>query len=174
MAASGASMVRERMVVGPGEGRVTVEGPVGVVEKLHGRRTNGVISIVEHPIAPGALVAPHVHAELDEWSYVLEGRVGARIGDQEFTGEPGSYILKPRKIMHTFWNAGPEPARLIEIITPAGFEDFFADFGDMLRTGFDPARMAELAAGHGTTYDMTWVPELEARYGIKLTDRPLV
>lgn len=169
MAVSAMSTVDARMVVEPGEGRVTVEGPVGVVEKVHGRRTNGVISIVEHPIAPGVLVPPHVHAAFDEWSYVLEGRVGARIGDQEFTSEPGSYILKPRQIMHTFWNAGPEPARLIEIITPAGFEDFFADFGDMLRTGgFDPARMAELAAGHGTTYDMAWVPVLEARYGIKI------
>jgi quercetin dioxygenase-like cupin family protein len=161
--------VSERMLVDPGEGRVTVEGPVGVIEKIHGRRTNGVISIVEHPIAPGVLVPPHVHSEFDEWSYVLEGRVGARIGDEEFTGGRGSYILKPRGIMHTFWNAGPDAARLLEIITPAGFEDFFADFGEMLRTGgFDPARMAALAANHGTTYDMTWVPELEARYGIKL------
>lgn len=169
MSAFTLSKVDERMVVSPTEGRVTVDGPVGVVEKIHGRRTNGVMSIVEHPIAPGVLVPPHVHADFDEWSYILEGRVGARIGDQEFTGERGSYILKPRRIMHTFWNAGPDPARLIEIITPAGFEDFFADFGEMLRTGgFDPARMAELGARHGTTYDMTWVPELEARYHIKL------
>jgi len=169
MAASAVSTVGEQMLVGPTDGQVTVEGPVGVVEKVHGRRTNGVISIIEHPIAVGVLVPPHVHADFDEWSYVLEGRVGARIGDQEFTGEPGSYILKPRRIMHTFWNAGPEPARLIEIITPAGFEDFFADFGEMLRSGgFDPARMAELGAAYGTTYDMTWVPELEGRYPIKL------
>jgi quercetin dioxygenase-like cupin family protein len=169
MAAAAVSTVDEQMLVGPTDGRVTVEGPVGVVEKVHGRRTNGVISIVEHPIAVGVLVPPHVHTDFDEWSYVLQGRVGARIGDQEFTGEPGSYILKPRRIMHTFWNAGPDPARIIEIITPAGFEDFFADFGEMLRSGgFDPARMAELAAAHGTTYDMTWVPELESRYPIKL------
>ena len=164
-----ANAVSEGMVVGPSEGRVTVDGPVGVIEKVHGRRTNGVISIVEHPVTPGVLVPPHVHTDFDEWSYVLEGRVGARIGDDEFTAGPGSYILKPRRIMHTFWNAGPDPVRLIEIITPAGFEDFFADFGEMLRTGgFDPARMAELAADHGTTYDVTWVPELEERYGIKL------
>jgi quercetin dioxygenase-like cupin family protein len=164
-----ASTIGERMMVGPDEGRVTVEGPVGVVEKVHGRRTNGVISIIEHPIAPGVLVPPHIHQDFDEWSYVLSGRVGARIGDEEFTGTPGSYILKPRQIMYTFWNAGPEEARLIEIITPAGFEDFFADFGAMLRNGgFDAARMAELGAAHGTTYDMTWVPALEQRYGIKL------
>jgi len=161
----------ERMVVAPGEGRITVEGPVGVVEKIHGRRTNGVISIVEHPIAPGALVPPHTHADFDEWSYVLEGRVGARIGVQEFTAEPGSYILKPRRIMHAFWNAGPAPARIIEVITPAGFEDFFADVGEMLREGDpDPARMVALRARHGTTTDLAWVPELEARYDVKVTD----
>jgi quercetin dioxygenase-like cupin family protein len=163
------STTDERLMVAPDDGRVTVDGPVGVVEKVHGRRTNGVISIVEHPIAPGVLVPPHVHQDFDEWSYVLAGRVGARIGGQEFTGEPGSYILKPRKIMHTFWNAGPDQARLLEIITPAGFENFFADFGAMLRSGgFDPTRMVELGAAYGTTYDMTWVPELEERYGIKL------
>ena len=161
----------ERLVVRPGEGRVTAEGPVGVVEKVHGRRTNGVMSIVEHPIAPGFLVPPHTHADFDEWSYVLEGRVGARIGDQEFTAEPGSYILKPRRITHAFWNAGPAPARIIEIITPAGFEDFFADIGQMLQAGsVDAARVAALRAAHGTTTDMAWVPELEARYDVKVTD----
>jgi len=158
----------ERMVVGPGEGRITVDGPVGVVEKVHGRRTNGVISIVEHPIAPGVLVPPHTHADFDEWSYVLEGRVGARIGDQEFTAEPGSYILKPRRIMHAFWNAGPAPARIIEIITPAGFEEFFADVGEMLRAdAFDAERMTALRKLHGTTADLAWVPELEERYGVR-------
>ena len=167
----GASAEGGRMVVAPGEGRVTVEGPVGVVEKVHGRRTNGVISIVEHPIAPGALVPPHTHADFDEWSYVLEGLVGARVGDQEFTAEPGSYILKPRRIMHAFWNAGPAPGRIIEIITPAGFEDFFAGVGEMLQTGgVDAARMTALRARHGTMTDMAWVPELEARYDIKVTD----
>ena len=161
----------ERMVVRPGEGRVTVAGPVGVVEKVHGRRTNGVISIVEHPIAPGHLVPPHTHADFDEWSYVLEGRVGARIGDQEFTAEPGSYILKPRRIIHAFWNAGPAPARIIEIITPAGFEDFFAEVGRALKTGaIDPGFMAALRARYGTTTDMAWVPQLEARYGVKVVD----
>jgi hypothetical protein len=73
--------------------------------------------------------------------------------------------------MHAFWNAGQAPARIIEIITPAGFEDFFSDVDKMLRTGrFDPARMAALRARHRTTTDMAWVPELEARYDVKVTD----
>lgn len=161
--------VRSQFLVEPEAGETLMEGQVGVVQKIHGGRTNGVISIVEHPVEPGVLVPPHVHANFDEWSYILEGRIGARIGDEEFTAEPGSYVLKPRGIPHTFWNAGPEAARLIEIITPAGFEQFFADMGQMIRTtGFDPAGMAELGAAYATTYSMDWVPELEARYGIRL------
>jgi quercetin dioxygenase-like cupin family protein len=166
---AGGIEVERRMLVEAGEGQILMEGPVGAIQKIGGERTNGVISIVEHPIQPGVLVPPHVHQDFDEWSYILEGKVGARIGDEEFTAGPGSYVLKPRRIPHTFWNAGPGPARLIEIITPAGFEQFFADMGEMDRTtGFDPARMTALGAAHGTTYSMDWVPELEARYGIRL------
>ena len=68
------------------------------------------------------MVPPHTHRDTDEWSYVLEGRIGARIGDQDLSAEPGSWILKPRGVMHTFWNAGPEPARIIELLTPGRFE----------------------------------------------------
>jgi len=148
---------------------VLMEGPVGVVAKVWGEQTGGVISIVEHPVQPGVLVPPHTHQDLDEWSYILEGRIGARIGNEEFTAEPGDYVLKPRRIPHTFWNAGPGHARLIEIITPAGFEHFFARLGEQIRSsGFDPAAVAELGAQYGTSYEMEWVPDLEERYGIKL------
>ncbi len=161
--------VTQSMLIGPDDGRVTVAGPLGVVEKISAGRTNGVISIVEHPVAPGILVPPHVHADVDEWSYVLEGEVGARIGDEEFTAPRGSYVLKPRGIPHTFWNAGPAPARLIEIITPGGFERFFQTLGELVARGErTPERLAQEAAKYAMTYDMAWVPELEARYGVRL------
>lgn len=160
---------KQRFVVGPEEGEILQEAAVGVVAKIWGTETNGVISIVEHPVAPGALVPPHTHQSFDEWSYVLEGQVGARIGDTEFTAGPGSYILKPRAIPHTFWNAGPDPARLIELITPAGFERFFERLGEMLRDGsFSPEELERLGEQYGTTYSYEWVPELEERYEIKL------
>jgi mannose-6-phosphate isomerase-like protein (cupin superfamily) len=85
-------------LVEPQGGQVVMEGPLGVVTKIPGAATNGVMSIVEHPVAPRLLVPPHVHQDHDEWSYVLEGRIGARIGDDEFIAEAGSYILKPRRI----------------------------------------------------------------------------
>ena len=57
-------------------------------------------------VKPGFMVPPHVHSDTDEWSYVLFGQIGARVGDDEFTAEPGSWILKPRGLMHTFWERG--------------------------------------------------------------------
>jgi|SRR4029453_10561134 hypothetical protein len=57
----------------------------------------------------------------------------ARVGDEVVRATPGCRVLKPRRIPHTMWNAGPEPARLIELYTPGGFELFFKDFGDRLR-----------------------------------------
>jgi uncharacterized cupin superfamily protein len=84
---------------------------MGVVFKLSGADTGGAFAVVEHPIEPGRLVLPHVHKHEDEYSYVLEGTIGARVGDHEVAAVgPGSYLLKPRGLMHTFWNAGQRPA----------------------------------------------------------------
>ena len=99
-------------LVEPAGGEVVMQGPLGVVTKIPGPATNGVMSIVEHPIAARLLVPPHVHQDHDEWSYILEGRIGARVGDDEFIAEAGSYILKPRKIPHVFWNPDDQPARI--------------------------------------------------------------
>jgi quercetin dioxygenase-like cupin family protein len=53
-----------------------------------------------------ALAAPlHRHIREDEYSYVLEGRVGALLGNEVVTGSPGDPIFKPRNQWHTFWNA---------------------------------------------------------------------
>jgi len=46
-------------------------------------------------------------------------------------GGPGDLIFKPRNQWHTFWNAGDQPARLLEIISPAGFERFFAELVEL-------------------------------------------
>lgn len=78
-----------------------------------GEFIGAVLAIVEHPIEPGRLVPSHVHRNEDEYLYVLEGQIGVCIGDQIFEAGPGSYVIKPRNIPHTFWNVGPESARLI-------------------------------------------------------------
>jgi quercetin dioxygenase-like cupin family protein len=91
----------------------------GVLIKLYGEETNGAISIIEQPFEPGLLLPPHVH-ENDVWLYVLAGAMHARVGDEVVKATPGCWVLKPRRIPHTMWNAGPKPARIIELYTPGG------------------------------------------------------
>jgi mannose-6-phosphate isomerase-like protein (cupin superfamily) len=157
-------------VVGPEEGSSVDLGGLGVVFKVAGEQTRDTVSIVEHPMEPGRLVPPHVHHAEDEVSYVVEGRFGVRIGETEAEAGPGSYIIKPRGVPHTFWNPGPEPARLIEVIVPARFERFFQQLGELvaeLPEDFEPRR-AELGAGYDLAFVPEWVSELKERYGLKL------
>src|SRR5919198_1975006 len=137
-----------KTVIEAGEGESVWLGGVGVDFKIPGEMTGGAFSIVEHPLDPGRLVPPHIHYREDELSYVISGEIGVRIGDRDYVAGPGSYVFKPRGIPHTFWNAGPEPAHLVELITPAGFEQFFAELGELVATCSPeelPERRAELA-----------------------------
>jgi quercetin dioxygenase-like cupin family protein len=157
-------MDRANIVVTPEEGRSVSLGGMGVIFKLGGADTGGAFAAIEHPIEPGRLVLPHVHQHEDEYSYVLEGVIGARVGDQEITAATGSYVIKPRGLMHTFWNPGPGPARLLEVIAPAGFEAYFVELAE----AGDPGRRQELAAKYGVTYSSDWVADLTSRYNLKL------
>jgi mannose-6-phosphate isomerase-like protein (cupin superfamily) len=157
-------------LVPPGEGETIWDGPIGTTVRVSSDATHGLLSICEMPIAAGYMVPPHTHADTDEWSFVLEGRVGARIGDDEFTAEPGAWILKPRGRMHTFWNAGPDAARIIEILTPGRFEQFFRRSTALAATGdLTDAGMEALASEYGTSVSMDWVDDLVARYGLEVT-----
>lgn len=156
-------------VVQPGGGRRGVLAPgVGVQFKIDGADTGGLVSVVEHPFAVGALVPPHVHTREDEISIVLEGEIGFRSEDQEVVLAPGGYIIKPHGQVHAMWNAGRAPARMIEIITPAGFEEFFRRLSDMTEAGTpDMAEIAGLAEHYGLPFaEPDWLPGIIARYGL--------
>jgi len=161
---------RTRYLVAPEAGERIWDGPIDTTVKVPTETTLGALSITEMAVAPGFMVPPHTHRETDEWSYVLFGRIGARVGEDEFTAEPGSWILKPRGLMHTFWNAGPEPARIIELMTPGNLEHMFRRMADLAaRDEMSDERLDALAVEFGTTIDMTWVPDLSARHGLEVT-----
>src|SRR5881396_3995547 len=135
-------------VLGAADGRLGFLGSIGVRFMIDGGETGGGFSLVEHPMSPRALAAPlHRHSREDEYSYVVEGRVGALLGDEVVVGGPGDLIFKPRNQWHTFWNAGDEPARILEIISPAGFEKFFAELVDLGGVAqSDPQTFVDLCA----------------------------
>ncbi|HXN57208.1 MAG TPA: cupin domain-containing protein [Candidatus Angelobacter sp.] len=165
-----------QLTVEPGEnrGKSFDLGGFGVLFKIFGSETGGALAVVEHTVHPHRLVPPHTHSDVDEYSYVIEGEMGARIGDRVISAGPGTYVLKPRGIMHTFWNATDRPARILEILSPAKFEKFFEAMGDLMKhPGPDtPQQLGALAAAHGNTISMEWVAELKSTYKLKLLGEP--
>ena len=154
-------------VLKPPHGPDRILGSIGVGFRLGGEQTGGQVAIVEHPFPPGALVPPHVHTREDEFSIVTAGAIGFRSGSDEVVLEAGGYISKPRGELHTMWNAGPDEARMIEVITPSGFEHFFRELAETVESGPpDPVTLEALAASYGLFFDPTWVPELMEKYGL--------
>jgi hypothetical protein len=141
---------------------------------IDGSESGGGFSLVEHPLDPRALAAPmHRHSREDEYSYVLEGRIGADLGGEIVVGEVGDLIFKPRGQWHTFWNAGDKPARLLEIISPAGFEKFFDKLTDLAAKGeLAPPVMAALGAGYGAEVDFDSLPGLLKTHGLVFPGGP--
>jgi mannose-6-phosphate isomerase-like protein (cupin superfamily) len=152
------------------EGGEQVElGGLGIVWKIESAETSDRFSVVHHPLAPHALAAPlHRHTREDEYSYVLEGTLGALLGDEVVTAGPGTWVFKPRNQWHTFWNAGATRCEIIEIISPAGFENFFRELAEVYAAdgGPDLARFADLCARYALEMDPDSVPGLCERFGV--------
>jgi hypothetical protein len=111
----------------------------------------------------------HTHTREDEWTYVLSGKVGVEVGGEVLLAGPGDLVLKPRAVPHAFWNPTDEPARLLEVITPGGFEGYFEELGEILAAPEpDLERVGELAARHGMQLDPASVPRLVAEHGLRL------
>jgi len=160
-------------VIGPTDGRLGFLGSIGVRFMIDGDETDQGFSLVEHPMSARALAAPlHRHTREDEYSYILEGRMGALLGDEVIVAGPGDLVFKPRDQWHTFWNAGDEACRILEIIAPAGFERFFAqldDLGGVLQA--EPQEVAELSARYGLEMQPDSVPELLERFDLRPGER---
>ena len=161
-------------VVGPQDGQAGFLGSIGVRFMIDGDETpDRGFSLVEHPMSPKALAAPlHRHLREDEYSYVLEGRMGALLGDDVVEAGPGDLVFKPRNQWHSFWNAGDEPCRILEIIAPAGFEDFFRELdalGGAIQA--DPQELVDLNARYGLEMQPDTVPELLERFDLVIGER---
>ena len=162
-------------VLGPSDGWLGFLGSIGVRFLIDGHDSGGGFSLVEHPMSAKALAAPlHRHSREDEYSYIVQGRVGALLGDEVIIGKPGDLIFKPRHQWHTFWNDGDEPARMLEIISPAGFEQYFAE---LVRLGgstrVEPPVLGALASRFGLEVQPKSIPELVERFGLTFPGVPL-
>jgi uncharacterized cupin superfamily protein len=123
------------------------------------------MAVIEETIPPRRLVPPHTHQN-DVWVQVLTGEIGVLVGEEIAVAGAGSWALKPRNVVHAMWNAGSEPAQVMEVLTPAGTERWFEELAALAagdREGFDRA-----CARHGIRFlpDSPWVDELRRRYDL--------
>jgi quercetin dioxygenase-like cupin family protein len=158
-------------VVPHGTGEVLIDGPLGATLLAGRADTGGSAAFVLHPMAPRTLGSPvHTHAHEDEWSYVLDGTVGMQVGESTWKAGRGDLVLKPRGIAHAFWNPTDEPATILEVITPGGFEGYFAELGRLFARSGPPDldALAEIAERFGMSVDPDSVPRLAQAHDLRL------
>jgi quercetin dioxygenase-like cupin family protein len=158
------------MVLGPDEGEMVHLLALGVRFMIDAPTTGGAFSLVEYSMPPRALGAPvHTHTLEDEFSHVLEGRVGIQLGDDVLEAGPGDLVFKPRGIPHAFWNAGDTPARLLDIISPSGFENYFRDLAPLLPPSDETHEaIGRVVSQYGLEIDFSTIPALAERHGLRL------
>ena len=132
----------------------TVElGPNRVAFPLGPADTGGAYSLTEFAMAPPPAPGPppHIHEDADEAVYVIEGTLEMGIDGRTLSGSAGSAMFVPRGTLHSLANPGPAPARMLVILTPAGYEGFWRE-------------MAALRAQLGGPPDPAAVTELQGKY----------
>ncbi len=141
---------------------------VGALSRFASEDSGGAFSGLELTITPGSLVVPHTHSREDEVTFVIEGEIGARIGDHIVKAPAGSYVFKPRNVPHTFWNPGQRNARTLELISPPGFDGYFNELSSILQTkGSTKAREDDLDRKYGLTNHPEWIPELVSKFKLQ-------
>ncbi len=121
------SPIPQPKVVPPGEGRTVMLFSVRFDYKVTSADSGGDLAALEVTIPPRTLVKPHNHSREDEFTVVLAGTVGARVGGRVVEAGAGASLVKPRGTPHAMWNASAEPASVLEVLCPGGLEDYFEE-----------------------------------------------
>jgi len=93
---------------------------------LRGDQTDGAVGVVEVTVPPRWEGPPLHHHPFAEAFHVLEGELTFQLGDELRTGTAGAFAFAPGGAVHTLANLAEAPARYLLVITPAGFERYFA------------------------------------------------
>jgi quercetin dioxygenase-like cupin family protein len=155
-------------LVTPGDGKTVMLYGVRFDYKVVTADSGGGLAMMEVEIPAGTLVKPHNHTREDEYSLIMAGTVGVRVGDRVLEAPAGSYLVKPRGTPHAMWNAKDEPAKVLEILSPAGLEEYFEALAPVLARHEPAATYYALAEEYGLTIQDDWIEDLEQTYGVKL------
>ncbi|MBP6431462.1 MAG: cupin domain-containing protein [Ferruginibacter sp.] len=145
---------------------------------IRSSQTNKQFSSVEMAIAPKHMgPPPHLHKDLDEIMFVLEGTATVMVDGKIEEVQTGGWHLRPRKLEHTYWNATNKPLRFIDMYFNQNFEDFLEElyikiFPEMIKNNLTPndpkigKRLAELDKKFGITTFAEKRKPLADKYGL--------
>lgn len=140
---------------------------------VRSKQTNNQFSCVESVLAPKTMgPPPHLHKALDELCYVLEGTASILVGDTVYEVQAGGFHLRPRGIVHTFWNATDKPLRFIDMFFNQNFEDYLEEVRELLSQTSPPSqtilkRIAELDRQYEITIFPEQVQAIVTKYGLR-------
>ena len=147
--ADGGRPVSDAVVRPAGAGESISVGPSGLLFKAEGSDTEGTFALSETTLAPGFPgPVPHVHREMVDSFYVLEGELTVLLGEETAQAGPGSYALVPPGTVHTFSNRSDQPVRVLNLMAPGGFEQYLKELAAALPDDGppDPDLMARIAS----------------------------
>jgi mannose-6-phosphate isomerase-like protein (cupin superfamily) len=113
-----------------GEGETYRLGGTSVTIKAGGDQTGGSFFLSETVVEPGFPgPPPHVHRQLHDMFFVLEGFLTVRLGEETLVAGPDTFVCVPPGVVHTFSNRSETPVRFLNFNTPSGWEDYMRDLG---------------------------------------------
>lgn len=162
------SVEKSKVLIGPDDGARLPA--LHMVHKVMAEDSGGSLTVEEWGLPPGQMIPPHTHTREDECNFVLEGELTCDVGGEVVVAPVGSYVLKPRNVPHALYNAGTETVRVLEILTPGGFEGYFDEYEEIASSEMDEEERRKARAELGERYGVIWhderIPELKARFGI--------
>jgi quercetin dioxygenase-like cupin family protein len=162
------SIEENKILIGPDDGDKLPL--LDIVHKVTAEESGGSLTIEEWGLPPGQMIPPHTHTREDECNFVLEGELTCDVGGEIVVAPVGSYVLKPRNVPHALYNAGTGPVRVLEILTPGGFESYFDEYEELVSRTLDEEEHRRARAELGGRYGVIWhderIPEVRARFGI--------
>jgi len=124
-------------------------GPNTIAIKAGSEDTGGKFFLSESTIAPGFPgPPPHVHERLHDMFYVLEGTLTMRLGDDEVSVEPGTFVCVPPGTVHRFSNPSDREVRFLNFNAPGGWEGYMRDLAAAAAEGreMSPEEIGQIAS----------------------------